>query len=138
MNRMKKEEIRKYKAARKGLTEYEVVDLDRREAQARAVGCRVESLHRELFPEEYDWFYDDAFDKGLRSQGINPMSESYIERTNADRAALGFDAYDFTNTALSKGPSTKGWVRQMVCDGREGELELVLRDRSERDKKPNS
>ena len=31
----------------------------------------LNKLHVELFPEEYDYIYDDSIDKARRKQGIN-------------------------------------------------------------------
>lgn len=119
MNRAKKEELKRYHEARKGLTAEEIAVLDAREA-----GDDVQQMHRRLFPEEYDFYYDDSVDAKRRAQGINPISAEYIERTDARRTALGFASY--TAEDDSRPDDTMGWVRRMMLDGRRDELERIL------------
>ena len=80
-------------------------------------------MHMKLFPEEYDFIYDDSVDAARRRQGINPMSDEYVRQTDARRAALGFAAYSDTGGRQD----TRGWVRQMMRDGRAEELARVYR-----------
>jgi hypothetical protein len=69
--------------------------------------------HLQLFPEEYDNILDSNVDARLRSVGINPMSESYINQTNQRRTRLGFSPFsvsgDNDNTYL--------WVLEKVKQG---------------------
>ncbi|WP_220719116.1 hypothetical protein [Agarivorans litoreus] len=53
----------------------------------------LRTLHSELFPEEYDFYYDDFVDAKKRSRGVNPMSEEYQHKTNVRRLALGVEPY---------------------------------------------
>lgn len=125
MNRAKKEELRRYQEARKGLTPEQITALDAREAADKCFNEDVEQMHRRLFPEEYDYFYDDSVDAQRRDQGINPMSDEYIARTDARRAALGFAGYMVKNGG--RPDDTIGWVRQMMLDGKRENLELACR-----------
>lgn len=123
MNRMKREELKRYREARKGLTPEEIAAVDADEAAEKALAEDIEQMHRRIFPEEYDFFYDDAVDAKRRAQGINPMSAEYIARTDARRAALGFAGYMAKND--TRPDNTMGWVRQMMLDGRRDELEHI-------------
>lgn len=123
MNRAKKEELKRYHEARKGLSPEEIVALDAHEAAETAIKREIEEMHLRLFPEEYDFIYDDGVDAKLRKQGINPMSAEYIARTDARRAALGFAGYMVEND--SRPDDTMGWVRKMIIDGRRDELERI-------------
>jgi len=51
-------------------------------------------IHADLFPEEYDFMYDDHVDAKLRMQGVNPMSKDYMERVNKRRVKGGFSPLD--------------------------------------------
>ena len=126
MNRVKKEEHRRHAEARKGLTPKQVANLDRREAEEKALEARLSGLHSRLFPEEYDFYYDDSVDAKRRARGENPMSQEYIDRTNARRLALGLAPYMGGPSDLPS--DTGGWIRQMIRDGRQDEL-LALADR---------
>ncbi|MDW9378089.1 hypothetical protein GOC57_29755 [Sinorhizobium meliloti] len=123
MNRAKKEELKRYHEARKGLTPEEIAAVDAREAAEKAFDRDAQRMHRRLFPEEYDFYGDEIVDVKLRAQGINPMSAEYIARTDARRAALGFAGYMAKND--SRPDNTMGWVRQMMLDGRRDELERL-------------
>ncbi len=122
MNRVKKEELKRYRAARNGLTPEEVAELDAREAAEKLFAKEVEEIHRRLFPEEYDFFYDDLVDATRRAQGVNPMSNEYVERTDARRAALGFTGYVKSSES---GSGSLGWVRQMLLEGKRAEIERI-------------
>ncbi|MQW32021.1 hypothetical protein [Sinorhizobium meliloti] len=124
MNRAKKEELKRYHEARKGLTAEEIAVLDAREAGENRFADDVQQMHRRLFPEEYDFYYDDSVDAKQRAQGINPISAEYIERTDARRTALGFASYMAEDD--SRADDTMGWVRRMMLDGRRDELERIL------------
>lgn len=82
---MKKEEIRKHKEARKGLTAEQVKVLDAREAVEGFIEKRARSIHAERFPEEYDFLADSVADASERGRGVNPMSAEYIAQTNKRR-----------------------------------------------------
>ncbi|HDY8069844.1 TPA: hypothetical protein RQK93_002052 [Vibrio vulnificus] len=53
----------------------------------------LDKLHRELFPEEYDFHYDSNVDSKLRQQGVNPMSDQYQREVNLRRLAMGVEPY---------------------------------------------
>ena len=89
MNRVKKEELRKYKEARIGLSGHEIELLNEKEAQEAKLTELIGKIHSELFPEEYDFHYDSIADAQDRAKGINPMSSEYISKVDARRLALG-------------------------------------------------
>ena len=89
VNRAKKEEIRKYKDACRGLTAEQVKALDAREAVGRFIEDRARSIHVERFSEEYDFQADSVADAYERSRGMNPMSAEYIAETNKRREEQG-------------------------------------------------
>lgn len=136
MNRAKKEELKRYHEARKGLTAEDIAVLDAREAAEKRFADDVQQMHRRLFPEEYDFYYDDSVDAKRRAQGINPMSAEYIERTNARRTAVGFASYMAKND--SRPADTMGWVRRMIFDGRRDELERILQGFEEPRPRPDA
>jgi len=55
--------------------------------------AQLRNLHRKLFPEEYDFMYDDGFDARLRKRGINPMNQEYQKNVNLRRYELGVKPY---------------------------------------------
>ena len=93
MNRARKEELKKYRESREGLSPAELEELDKREADEKEKEDLIGLWHCRLFPEEYDFMLDEGVDAKRRAQGINPMSEAYIAKTNARRAKLGFGNY---------------------------------------------
>jgi len=91
MNRAKKEEIRKYKEARKGKSPEEIKALDARDRMEKMIGTLARKIHAENFPEEYDRMYDSIQDSKDRASGKNPMNRDYIAKVNARREERGFD-----------------------------------------------
>lgn len=89
-NRWKKEETRKKKEARIGLSFEEINDLDAVEEAEEKLLEEITKFHIKLFPEEYDHMGDSITDANERRRGTNPMSDEYIERTNERRKKLGF------------------------------------------------
>jgi len=89
MNRFKKEEARRYREAREGLSEEEIRELDRKEALENQIRDLAREIHFEWFPEEYDFMVDSISDAKDRHRGINPMSEDYTQRVNARRREFG-------------------------------------------------
>jgi len=124
MNRYRKEELRRRREAREGLTPEEVADLDHREAEAASFEDEVRSWHSRIFTEEYDHMYDSIADARDRDRGVNPMSQEYIARVNARRAALGFADYMDTDSDLPL--DTQSWVRDLLRAEKRDELQEVL------------
>lgn len=89
MNRSKKEELRKLAQARSGLTTDQVGALDAKDLAARKLSDLASQIHRDKFPEEYDFMYDSSWDASDRKKGINPMTQEYINEVRLRRAALG-------------------------------------------------
>ena len=89
MNRHKKEELRRRSQARSGLTTEQIAALDAKDLAARKLSDLASQIHREKFPEEYDFMYDSSWDAHDRKKGINPMRQEYIDAVNSRREALG-------------------------------------------------
>jgi hypothetical protein len=89
-NRWKKEEIRKRREARQGLTPEQVKALDEKEAADEALLAETRKFHGDLFPEEYDFMLDDISDARTRARGENPLSSEYQDEVNQRRERLGF------------------------------------------------
>jgi hypothetical protein len=89
MNRFKREAKRKRDESRKGLSPEEIEILDKKESELNKIEKLAHKIHIEKYPEEYDFMYDSISDANERSMGINPMSQEYIDRINAKKAALG-------------------------------------------------
>jgi len=94
MNRMKKEEIRKYQQQCKGLNANQIDLLDEVLAVKKAITSLAYYLHVQLFSEETDFMYDNSHDAAVRKQGKNPMNQDYITKTNLKREKLGVKPLD--------------------------------------------
>lgn len=101
MNRMRKEEIRKNKEARKGLTADEIQALDARDEEERLIDKLAHTRHLVKFPEEYDYVYDSNADAAERSRGINPMSDEYQAKIKEKRESQGVSPLAEDGTAHS-------------------------------------
>ena len=117
MNRHKRNELRKLAQARSGLTSEQIVALDAKDLAARKLSDLASQIHREKFPEEYDFMYDSSWDAHDRKKGINPMRQEYIDAVNSRRVALGVSPLSESGMPLS-GDS------RVLCD--EEALRLVL------------
>jgi len=91
MNRMKKEEIKKRNAFLADLDNKEIEFFEEIEERRRIYRKFRRSLHANLFPEEYDFMYDDHVDAKARARGENPMQESYQIRVNERRKKMGIE-----------------------------------------------
>lgn len=89
MNRHKRNELRKLAQVRSGLATEQIAALDAKDLAARKLSDLAFQIHREKFPEEYDFMYDSSWDAHDRKKGINPMTQAYAEEVNRRRAALG-------------------------------------------------
>ena len=89
MNRFRKEDLRKHREARAGLSELEIKRLDNDEALKREINQLARPIHAERFPEEYDHMYDSAMDAYDRANGKNPMNAEYIAKVDARRSEMG-------------------------------------------------
>lgn len=101
MNRMKKEEIKKYNEARKGLSKAEIDTLNLKDEIKGKIEKLARSIHAEKFPEEYDYMYDSFADLKDRQKGINPMSQEYIDKIRKKRSEIGVAQLDEDGTAVS-------------------------------------
>ena len=89
MNRHKREELRKLAQARSSLTTEQIAALDAKDLAARKLSDLASQIHREKFPEEYDFMYDSSWDAFDRKKGINPMTQAYIDEVKRRRASFG-------------------------------------------------
>jgi len=89
MNRETKEIKRKYDAARKGLTQDQIAAVDLEDSITEKIKQLACKIHSEKYPEEYDFMGDSCDDANRRRNGINPMSQEYIERIRKRREELG-------------------------------------------------
>jgi hypothetical protein len=120
VNRLKKEEQRRHREAREGLSPKENAALDRREAEVRKHEEEVREWHLRLFTEEYDFMADSSAEAKLRARGINPMSPEYVQKTNEQRHCLGFAPYMVVDSDMPS--DTYGWVARMVEQGEQRRL----------------
>jgi len=89
MNRAKKEEMRKHREARQGLTPEEIKALDVQDAENNMVENLTRKIHAEKFSEEYDFMCDSIADANDRKNGKSPMNDAYIAKINKKRQRLG-------------------------------------------------
>ena len=82
MNRVEKELAKKRAELCEEIGEEKVREMERAQSLAR-------SIHKEMFPEEYDFMMDSISDAQDRRRGINPMSAEYTAKVNARRSELG-------------------------------------------------
>ena len=101
MNRFKKEEIRKYKEAREGLSSEQVAELNRVEQEQENVEKLAKSIHVEKFSEEYDFMCDSCLEASERKKGINPMNQEYIEKIKVKRKKLGVSQLSDSGMSVS-------------------------------------
>ena len=101
MNRFKKEEARKYRDARIGLSEHEIKRLDREDAIKAKINELARKIHVERFPEEYDHMYDSVAGAKERASGRNPMNSEYIAKVAIRRANAGVSALSESGISVS-------------------------------------
>ncbi|MDN2482489.1 hypothetical protein [Vibrio agarivorans] len=53
----------------------------------------LREMHGELFPEEYDHYYDSNVEAKVRNRGENPMSVDYQREVNLRRFAMGVEPF---------------------------------------------
>jgi len=91
MNRFEKEQLSKCREKREGKTDAEIVVIDAEDKRNDLISDIASSIHGSLFPEEYDFMGDSCSDAKDRSRGINPMSQSYIDKIAEKRKVLWFE-----------------------------------------------
>lgn len=80
MNRVKKEEIRKHKETRQGLTPEQVQVLDAQDIENALIEALARKMHVARFAEEYDYMYDSTSD--ARETAWSQSDESRIHGQN--------------------------------------------------------
>jgi hypothetical protein len=99
------------------------IELDPTRQQARR-------WHIELFPEEYDFIFDNGVDSKKRTKGVSPMNSNYIQRTNLKRQKLGFKPFEI----VGENDDTFSWVYKAVKEGKteiiKSALEIKYQDSS--------
>ncbi len=103
-NKFNREIQRKKSEARKGLSAEQITDLDASESLDERIKNKAKMLHSEMFPEEYDFYYDSISDANDRNRGINPMSQEYIEKVDRKRQKLGVSS--LTNNGMPNSNDT--------------------------------
>ena len=78
MNKFKKEENKKYQESVKNMNQDDKKNYDFLLTLQNQFENLTNELHVKLFPEEFDFMLDSNSDVYRRAQGINPMSEEYI------------------------------------------------------------
>ncbi len=119
MNRAKREEATKRAKARAGLTTDQIAVLDAQDLATQKQSDLAAQIHRDRFPEEYDFMYDSSWDAHDRKKGINPMRQEYIDAVNSRRAALGV-------SPLSEAGMPMSGDSQTVCDEEAKRLTLDI------------
>ena len=61
---------------------------------------KVDKLHRTIFSEEFDYFFDDYVDMKRRSYGENPMSVEYINLIKKKREFFKVSPLDKSGVAI--------------------------------------
>ena len=102
MNRVKKEEIRKHKEARQGLTPEQVQVLDAQDIENALIEALARKMHVARFAEEYDYMYDSTSDARERQRGVNPMSQEYMAKIKEKRQQQGVSPLAENGLALTQ------------------------------------
>jgi hypothetical protein len=124
-NRWKKEEARKRREARRGLSTDEVKALDEKEDALEELWAETQNFHGELFPEEYDFMLDSIADARIRARGDNPMSSEYQDKVNQRRERLGFGPLGKDGMPTSN--ATIKFVGLFLYDGNQIPLANLIR-----------
>ncbi len=90
MNRLKREELKKYNEITKNMSKKDRNNYDLLLEIQIEFEKLTRKLHYKLFSEEYDFMYDEFLDAKIRKNGLNPMKDKYIKSMNEKRVKLGF------------------------------------------------
>ena len=114
MTRTKKEEIRKYKEARIGLTPQQIIEFDAKEAEETLLKEDVRWVNHILYHEDFDHMYDSFLDAKERARGISPMNDEYREKIERKNKAIQI----FLNSSSFKSASSPsiGMCEQIVLN----------------------
>ena len=74
---------------------------------------KISYYHVRIFPEEYDFIYDDTCDEQMRKEGINPMKGSYQLEVNKRRKKIGVGPYSHLAKTASFNTTYK-WVAERI------------------------
>jgi hypothetical protein len=110
MNRSKREALRNHVQARTGLTPDQAAALDEQDDESARLTALASQIHRERFPEEYDFMYDSSWDAFDRKKGINPMTQAYIDEVKRRRAAFGVTQLTDAGMPVSSDSRDLCWV----------------------------
>lgn len=72
------------------------------------------SMHSELFEEEYINQYDSNQDISDRKKGINPMNEKYVLKMNKKREKIGVSKLG--NNGLPTDNSSELYIKKIIFD----------------------
>ena len=144
MTRTKKEEIRKYKEARIGLTPQQIVEFDAKEAKEKLFKEDVRWVNHILYHEDFDHMYDNIADAKDRARGISPMNDEYHAKIkNKNKAIQAFQILSSDKSVGSpsidiceyivlneykKGGNFKDFIRKLIAnvDAIENGTESIL------------
>ena len=113
MNKFKKEENKKYQESVKNMNQDDKKNYDFLLTLQNQFENLTNELHVKLFPEEFDFMLDSNSDAHRRAQGINPMSEEYINEMNEKRIKLGF-LHLTQNGYAQDSNKTKEYCKQLI------------------------
>lgn len=89
MQRLEKELRKKRAELLAGLNSEQIEFFEAVEELRETIDRFKSKFHVTMFPEEYDFMYDDSVDAKARYRGDNPMSVSYQTKVNQRRQQLG-------------------------------------------------
>lgn len=127
MNRISKEENKKYQSKVENLTIEDKNNYDTLLNLQKSFDSLVQEFHVKLFGEEYDYIYDDLTDIKKRKLGENPMSKEHTQKVNSKRAKLGFLPLDKSGYAVD-GKNTMEYCKKLITS--EIEYESIYLDSS--------
>lgn len=113
MSRYKQEAKQKYINKTKNMSAEDKSNYDLLLTLQDSFDHLVNKLHTALFPEEYDFIYDEIADSQQRQKGENPMHQDYIEKANAKRVKLGFLPLT-QNGYAQDGDATKIYCKKLI------------------------
>lgn len=89
MQRYEKEQRKKRAKLLAGLNSDQIEFFEAIEELRDRLNRFESKFHVTMFPEEYDYMYDDSVDYKARKRGENPMQESYQKKVNDRRQKMG-------------------------------------------------
>jgi hypothetical protein len=101
LNRFRKHDRARHRAARSGLSAPEIAKLDHAEEVEVEIIELARKIHAKKYSEEYDHYFDSNADANDRKRGANPMSADHISKVSAKRKADGVSALSANGMSVS-------------------------------------